>query len=83
MRFVFLGPPDEPDVLETVAFGLAWVRGVPQEVADGGIAAALARHPHFHDVSEEDEAPGIEAPPEGEAAPVMRRRPGRPRKDAA
>lgn len=47
MRFVYLGPPDEPDVMETIAFGLEWVKGQPMEVGDLDVVARLRRHPHW------------------------------------
>lgn len=59
MRFVYLGPPDEPEVMETFAFGLDWVKGQPVDIGDLDVAAALRRHPHF--AAEGDDARDIGA----------------------
>lgn len=73
MRFVYIGPEHEPEVAETVAFGMTWQRGVPQAVAED-IAARLGMHPHFRLEDDEAEGEGDDAPP-----PAPRPR-GRPRK---
>lgn len=47
MRFVYLGPPDEPEVWETHAFGQDWVKGQPADAGDPEAVARLLRHPHW------------------------------------
>lgn len=90
MRVVYLGPPDEPEVCETIAFGRHWWKGRSVDAGDLGSVEVLARHPHFaietDDASEaeaDDEPHGFEVPPAGdEQVSPVRRRPGRPRKVA-
>jgi hypothetical protein len=72
MRFRYLGPPGEPRVFGTHAFGVDWVRGVPQEISDPAILSRLAVHPHFAaEVEAEGAGEGDELPP----APKRRGRP--------
>ncbi len=78
MRFVYLGPAGEPDVAETLAFGISWVRGVAREVADPAVAARLGMHPHFRLEDDEAEGEGVETPP---PAPRPRGRPRKVRED--
>jgi hypothetical protein len=81
MRFVYLGPPDEPDVAGTLhAMTGEWVTGEPREIADPGEIAWLSRHPHWSAVV--DEAPAVETIEDSDAqdpGAVPARR-GRPRK---
>lgn len=77
MRFVYLGPVDEPGVIGTVAFGLEWVRGEPREV-DPDLAMRLGVHPHFRLENDEAEGEGDDAPP---PAPRPRGRPRKVRED--
>lgn len=77
MRFVYLGPPDEPSVAGTFhARTGEWVRGVPREISDDAAIARLLRHPHWAAVEEEaPDAPGLETAPELPDAPKKRGRP--------
>ena len=79
MRFVYLGPPDEPDVRGTV-HGLSgeWVTGVPREISDQEVAAWLGKHPHWRLVDDEADEDGPAG--EADAAPAVPRRRGRPPK---
>lgn len=50
-RFVYLGPPDEPEVAGTVSTMTgAWVRGEPRAVEGEAALAWLRRHPHWAEV---------------------------------
>ena len=78
MRFVYLGPPDEPEIAGTFhALTGEWVKGEPREVSEPDACAWLARHPHWAPVV--DEAPshggGFDA-----HVPVAPARRGRPPK---
>ena len=79
MRFVYLGPPDEPEVAGTVhAMTGEWVKDEPREIEDASAIAWLSRHPHW--AALEGEA-FVDAPGDAEAPPAPPRRPpGRPRK---
>jgi len=77
MRFIYHGPPDEPGVGETIAFGQHWVTGEAAEAVDTDAVPRLLRHPHFE---VEDEAHGFEVAQDGEPGAPPRRGPGRPRK---
>jgi len=82
MRFVYLGPPCEPEV-EGTFHGLTgeWLVGVPREIADPAQAAVLGRHPHWAVAPEVDEVEepvepegGVPLPAEDDPAPRRRRR---------
>lgn len=78
MRFVYLGPPDEPEVTGTShGHSGEWVKGEPRDIADPAVCAVLARHPHW--AAMEGEA--FVDPPEdfGPPAEAPKRR-GRPPK---
>jgi hypothetical protein len=79
VRFVYVGPPDEPDVAGTFsALSGEWVRGVPRDIDDPDVAARLGKHPHWRlvdDEAHEDEPAGVV-----EVAPAAPRRRGRPSK---
>lgn len=82
MRFVYLGPPDEPDVAGTIhAMTGEWEKGVPREVAEPAAVAWLSRHPHWAAVEDEAaeavEGGGFDAHVADEPAHARR---GRPRK---
>ena len=81
MRFVYLGPPDEPEVVG-MTHGLTgdWVTGEPRDIENTSHIALLSRHPHW--AAMEGEA-FTDPPGDAEAAPApVRRGPGRPRKAA-
>ena len=71
MRFVYLGPPDEPNVSGTRhAMTGEWVKGEARDIGDAAAIAWLRRHPHWQAV-------------DAEAVPAPQPRPrGRPRKVA-
>lgn len=76
MRFVYLGPPDEPELPGTV-HGMTgeWLKGEPRDIEEPSAIAWLARHPHW-------------AALEGEAfidpePPAQPKRRGRPPRSAA
>lgn len=80
MRFVYLGPPDEPEVAGTVQHLTGeWVKGEPRDIDDPSHVAWLARHPHW--AAMEGEA-FVDPPGEDDAPPPApsKRGPGRPRK---
>ena len=78
MRFVYLGPPDEPEIAGTFhAMTGEWVTGEPRDIADPAEIAWLSRHPHWAAVeSEAVEGGGFDA--HVDADPPARR--GRPPK---
>ena len=81
MRFVYLGPPDEPEIAGTFhAMTGEGVTGEPRDVDGASAIAWLSRHPHWAAMEGEAyvDPPGdAEAPPE-----APKRGPGRPRKGA-
>lgn len=69
MRFVYIGPPDEPGVPGTRhAMTGEWVTGEPRLIEDEAAIAWLRSHPHWREVEED-----------GALTPPAPRR-GRPRK---
>jgi hypothetical protein len=79
MHFVYLGPPDEPEVAGTFhAMTGEWVTGEPREISDPEDCAWLKRHPHWAEVVDAV-AEEVEGDDAGEPIPVPPRR-GRPRK---
>lgn len=80
MRFVYRGPPDEPECPGTMqALTGKWVTGVPREIADPAHIAWLSRHPHW-EVTEAKALPVDSHDPDAhEPYPVPARR-GRPPK---
>lgn len=80
MRFVYLGPPDEPEVVANSHHLTGeWVKGEPREIEDPSHIAWLSRHPHWAAMEGEAfiDPPGAhdDAPP----APDAKKR-GRPPK---
>lgn len=68
MRFVYLGPPGEPELTGTRhAMTGEWVKGEPRLIADEAAVAWLRSHPHWREVTDA-----------GELAPPAPRRRGRP-----
>jgi hypothetical protein len=77
MRFVYLGPPDEPEVMGTTHGASGdWVKGEPRDIADPAVCARLARHPHWAAMDGE----AFIDPPEVFDAPLAAPRRGRPPK---
>lgn len=80
MRFVYLGPPDEPEVMGTFHGGSGhWVKGEPRDIADPAVCARLARHPHWAAMEGEAYCDLPEALDDAPSAPAPARR-GRPPK---
>lgn len=80
MHFVYLGPPDEPEVAGTFhAMTGKWLTGEPREISNSEACAWLKRHPHWAEVvdavAEEVEGGGFDA-----HVPVVPARRGRPRR---
>lgn len=66
MRFVYLGPPDEPELAGTFHAGTGhWVKGEARNIDDAAAAALLRRHPHWRELDAEDEPIVIAPRPRG------------------
>lgn len=78
MRFVYMGPPDEPETVGA-SHGLTgeWVKGEPRDIEDASHVAFLGRHPHW--AALEGEA-FVDAPEDADEAPPAAPRRGRPPK---